>query len=195
MFVLVDIRAGVPQGSILGPLLFLIYINDLSNDIKCKCKLFADDTSLCYVVHGIDINHDLEEISEWNFLWKMKFNPYFIKQAQEIIFNKKKTVFIYQDVYINNTLVNAMAIYNHLGMMLGFKLSYENHLQSVFIRISKTIGYLRKLQPTLPIKTLVTFYKLFIRSHLDYGDITYIGLLTNRATKVLNIFNIAFQLK
>ena len=195
MFVLVDIRAGVPQGSILGPLLFLIYINDLSNDIKCKCKLFADDTSLCYVVHSIDINHDLKEISEWNFLWKMKFNPYSIKQAQEIIFNKKKTVFIYQVVYINNTLVNAMAIYNHLGMILGFKLSYENHLQSVFIRISKTIGYLRKLQPTLPIKSLVTFYKLFIRSHLDYGDITYIGLLTNRATKVLNIFNIAFQLK
>ena len=195
MFVLVDIRAGVPQGSILGPLLFLIYINDLSNDIKCKCKLFADDTSLCYVVHGIDINHDLKEISEWNFLWKMKFNPYSIKQAQEIIFNKKKTVFIYQVVYINNTLVNAMAIYNHLGMILGFKLSYENHLQSVFIRISKTIGYLRKLQPTLPIKSLVTFYKLFIRSHLDYGDITYLGLLTNRATKVLNIFNIAFQLK
>ena len=89
-----DIRTGVLQGSILGPLLFFIYINDLSNDIKSKCKLFADDTSLFSVVHGIDtsandLNHDLEKISEWTFQWKMNFNPDPNKQVQEIIFSRK----------------------------------------------------------------------------------------------------------
>ena len=75
-------------------MLFLTYINDLSNDIKSKCKLFADDISLFSVVRDIDIsendlNHDLEKISEWAFPRKMKFNLDPNKQAQEIIFNKK----------------------------------------------------------------------------------------------------------
>ena len=70
-----DIHAGVQQGSILGPLLFFIHINDLSNDIKSKCILFADDTSLFSGAHGIDtsandLNHDIEKISEWAFQWK-----------------------------------------------------------------------------------------------------------------------------
>ena len=74
-----DIYAGVPQGSILGALLFLIYINDFTNDIKRKCKLFADDTFLFSEAHNIDtfandINHDLEKISEWAFQWKMNIS-------------------------------------------------------------------------------------------------------------------------
>ena len=76
----VDVRAGVPQRWILGPLLFLTCINDLSDGLKSECKLFADDTSLFSVVDDIntsasDINEDLEEIGNWNFKWKMNFNP------------------------------------------------------------------------------------------------------------------------
>ena len=93
----VDIRAGVPQDSYLGSLLFLIYVNDLPNDLKSKCKLFAYDTSLFSVVHDIsnsesDINNDLTLISNWDFQWKMSFNPSTRtrKQAQETIFSRKK---------------------------------------------------------------------------------------------------------
>ena len=80
----------------------------------------------------------------------MKFNPDLTKQAQEIIFNKKKNCFYHPVVYFNNTPLNAMATHEHLEMILDSKLRYENHLQSVFIKVNKTIGLLRKLQPTFP---------------------------------------------
>ena len=81
-----NVTAGVPQGSILGPLLFLIYINDLSGDLSSKAKLFADDTSLFSVTHDIttsanELNNDLKKISDWAFQWKMSFNPDPSKQA------------------------------------------------------------------------------------------------------------------
>ena len=140
--------------------------------------MFADDTSLFSVVHDTDtsasdLNHNLEKISEWAFQWKMKFNPDHTKQAQEIIFSRKKTVSIHPVVYFNNTPVNSTATHKHLGMILDSKLSYENHLQSVFSRVNKTISLLIKFQFTLPRKSLVTIYKSFIRPHLDYEDEVY----------------------
>ena len=81
-----DIKAGVPQGSVLGPLLFLVYINDLENDIKSSVKFFADDTSLFSIVQdpvvsAEELNHDLHLISLWAKQWKMSFNPDPTKQA------------------------------------------------------------------------------------------------------------------
>ena len=89
-----EIRAGVPQGSIFGPLFFLIYINDLSQNLKSTVKLFADDTSIFHVVKDPNtsaeiLNHDLTKISEWAYRWKMSFNPDPSKQAQEILFLTK----------------------------------------------------------------------------------------------------------
>ena len=82
------------QCFILGPLLFLIYINDLPDNLSTNVKLFADDTSLFSVVHDIatsscDLNYDLNRVREWAFQWKMSFNPEPSKQAQEVIFTHK----------------------------------------------------------------------------------------------------------
>ena len=80
-----NISARVPQVHILEPLLFLTYINDLSNNLSSNAKLFADDTSLFLVVHdmnqsGINLNDDLGKKSNWTFQWKMSFIPDINKQ-------------------------------------------------------------------------------------------------------------------
>ena len=90
------IKSGVPQGSVLGPLLFLIYINDLPDGITSICKIFADNTSLFTKVLDINestnkLNTDLKKITKWAHQWKMQFNPDPNKQANEVIFSRKST--------------------------------------------------------------------------------------------------------
>ena len=80
------VKAGVPQGSILGPLLFLLYINDLSNNLQSNVKMIADDTSIFSIVFDSKVssrtlNANLTMIQQWAFQWKMSFNPDPSKQA------------------------------------------------------------------------------------------------------------------
>ena len=89
-----NIEAGVRQGSIVGPLLFQIYMNDLPDNLSTNVKLFPDDTSLFSVVHDIatsscDLNYDSSRVREWALQWKMSFNLDPSKQAQEVIFTRK----------------------------------------------------------------------------------------------------------
>ena len=88
------ILAGVPQGSILGPLVFLIYIIDLPDNLNSLITLFVDGTSLFSTVYDPNhsakvLNDDLNKISEWAYKWKMIFNPDLTKQGQEVIFSRK----------------------------------------------------------------------------------------------------------
>ena len=89
-----NISAGVSQGLIQAPHLFLIYINNLSDNLISNPKLFADGTSLFSIVQDINqsvvnLNDDFKKISNWDFQWKMSFNLNINKQAQEVIFSRK----------------------------------------------------------------------------------------------------------
>ena len=132
------IESGVPHGSVLGPLLFLIYINDLETNIKSNIKFFADDTMLFSIVNdplisAIDLNHDLNVIQQWAHQWKMEFNPDPTKQATEVLFSCKKCKPFHPQLAINGAPVKTMNEQKHLGLILDSGLSFTKHLNEKII--------------------------------------------------------------
>ena len=174
----IPVLAGVPQGSILGPLLFLVYINDLPNGLKSNAKLFADDTSLFTIVKDKNesadvLNNDLLLISKWAYDWKMLFNPDPMKPVQEVIFSRKKQSQSHPTISFNNIHVERASYQKHLGIILDEKLNFKQHIDNAILKIDKGISVIKKLRHGLPRKSLIAIYKAFLRLLIDYGDIIY----------------------
>ena len=116
----------------LAHFLFLVYINDLSDGLQCKPKLFADDTSLFATMRSTqktinDLNNDLTKITKLVFQWKMSLNSDISKQAHEVIFSHKRSVSFHPPLTFNNIPVQTSS-QKHLGIQLDEKLNLEEHL-------------------------------------------------------------------
>ena len=140
--------------------------------------MFADDTSLFSVVTDVhkscnDLNSDLSLINDWEFQWKMSFNPDPSKQAAEVTFSRKKIPLVQPDVIFNNSPVNSTHSQKHLGLVLDTKLTFDSHLKEKIAKANKGIGIIKRLYNNLPRNALLSIYKSFIRPHLDYADIIY----------------------
>ena len=172
------ISAGVPQGSILGPFFFLVFVNDLTENFKLDVKLFADGTSLFTVVENSkaaanDTNHDLELITQWARDWRMSVNPDPQKRAVELIFSTKKTEIDHPVILFNNAPVKQVNEHKHLGIVLDSKLTFSAQIRAAISKTRKGIGLLKYLSKYLPRQTLNELYKLFLRTLLDFGDVLY----------------------
>ena len=175
---MIPVTAGVPQGSVLGPLFFSIYINDLVDNVSSEAKLFADDESLFTVVYDVDVvadklNRDLDIISNWAHQWKMQFNPDINKQAIQVIFSQKKGTVVHPPIFFNGSEVAIKLEHKHLCMILDSKLNFHSHIREAIIKARRGIGIIRFLSKYVSRDVLDQIYKLYVRSYLDYGDIIY----------------------
>ncbi|CAF1568914.1 unnamed protein product, partial [Didymodactylos carnosus] len=139
------INRGVPQGSVLGPLLFLIYIDDLCDNLVCDMKLFADDASLYRKGTDLqqmasDLNNDLVMIEKWSQHWKLSLN---ISKCEAMLFTLKPVPAVLPRLYIANNPVRQTTVHKHLGLLLTVRLDWTTHIDNILLRINKLIGLLK----------------------------------------------------
>ena len=143
-----EIEAGVPQGSYLGPLLFLIYINDLPKTIQGKVSMYADDTSLCHMSNDTSkleyaINEDLELLDNWLKRNKLSLNVAKMKSMLLCTESRRKILNTNEDklnLLICDRDPESVDVIKYLGVHVGYSLSWKDHLKSVTSEVSRGMG-------------------------------------------------------
>ena len=171
----VYIKAGVPQGSILGSLLFLLYINDIVKNIGSNIRLFADDTSLFIIVNNpttaaLCLNSDLEKLSLWASIWLVTFNP---SKNESLLISRKINKPIHPPLYMQNVQIQEVYSHKHLGLYFSNDCSWHQHIDYIKQKAWFRIHIMRKLKFKLDRKSLETIYLTFIRPLLEYGDVIW----------------------
>ena len=159
-----SISAGVPQGSVLDPLVFLVYINYLIDDINCDIKMFADDTSLFSRVDdpvrsALELNEDLETVKLWAWQWKMHFNA---DKTEEVIFSCKRFKPNHPPLLLGNDQVAQKMEHKQLGVILDSKLDFQSHTRQVILKARRSIGMIRYLSKYITRNMLDQIYKLYV---------------------------------
>jgi len=177
------ILAGVPQGSALGPLLFIIFIDDITENIGATIKLFADDTSLYMTVdnnmHAVtqQLNQDLNIISDWANRWLVSFNP---QKTKSMVVTLKHNL-LCPPLSFNNHILEDAESHKHLGIELNTTLTWKQHTESIALTTNKKINILSHLSKVLDRKTLSIMYTSFIRPSLEYGNIIWCNCTDNES--------------
>ena len=181
------VQAGVPQGSRLGPLLFIIFMNDIKNNLESEVLIFADDTTL--LASGLNteqtssqLNRDLTKIQLWSSTWKVKFNA---EKSKNMVFSNKQLLNI-PTILFNNTNIERVTSHRHLGVYLTTSLDWSLHVHHICLRASRKLAVLRSVKE-LSRSTLDLLYKLTVRSLIDYALPLYYGTLNQSLVRRLNL--------
>ena len=136
--------SGVPQGSVLGPLLFLLHINDLPQNIQSQVRLFADDTAVYLTVTSLEdasiLQSDLDTLEEWEWTWDMEFSP---GKCQVLQLTRSRQPF--QSQYtLHGQVLESVDSAKYLGVNISQDLSWDHHINEITGKANRTLGFIKR---------------------------------------------------
>ena len=197
-----DITHGAPQGSVLGPLLFVIYINDLPNCLQhTNASLFADDTQFYTASDDADeldsyLNADISSLREWLIANKLSLHPDKTKRINIGTRQRLANFSSEAGIFINNHEVVPSENLKSLGIVLDENLNWNCHIEQIIKKVKSALSALRRAKPFVTLEILIQIYNALIVPHFDYcaevwGDLNK-GLaeklqrLQNRAARIIS---------
>jgi len=168
-----DVTSGVPQGSVLGPILFIVYVNDLPCEVINEARLFADDTKasigFTYEVECESLQDDINRLVNWSERWQLSFNAKKCKSMHLGTKNPRHT-YSMKDIEGNETMIAATDEEKDLGVYLDPKLSFKTHIAKVISKANSIAGLVIRNFKHLDTTTFSTLYKALIRPVLEYAS-------------------------
>ena len=188
------ITCGVPQGSIIGPLAFLIYINDVTRVFQnCEALLYADDTVLIsshtnFLIAISNLQNDLNSMVKWCDSNKLSVN---YKKTKVMKFGAKNLLkkLDQPSIFINNFKLDIVDHYKYLGITMDQRLTFDLHLNNAISKMSEKGYLLRKIRPYLDVKTSLMIYKAMVLPYAEYGDIFYGHASAKKRKKIQKLQN------
>ena len=163
-----NVLSGVPQGSVIGPLLFILYINDLPLVLQTTCKIFADDTKIYSITDNIHaLQDDLYSLFDWSEKWKMNFN---ISKCKIMHIGKNNPLHVYYVDRDNTVMLSVCNSEKDVGVIFDNGLRFDLHINESINRANRLLGMIYRSFTYLDTFIFITLYKMLIRSVLEYGN-------------------------